>query len=144
MSDKPIVVRIDRGPSTDSGTFGRLTIDGSGFSCFTLELPWKNNQSNVSCIPEGTYECEYTMSPRFGRKFYRLNRVPNRAGILFHAGNWAGDKSKGLRTDVEGCILLGNGKGKLSGQDALTASRAALKAFETALDYKPFTLIVHS
>jgi hypothetical protein len=35
------------------GTNGSLLVNGVGL-CHTIELPWKNNEQGVSCIPEGT------------------------------------------------------------------------------------------
>lgn len=68
----------------------------------TLELPWKNNAREESCIPSGTYDCERIQHPKFGICFYVKN-VPGREGILFHAGNFA----SGNKVDTEGCILPG-------------------------------------
>ena len=143
MSDKPIV-RIVREPSTDDGTFGKLTIDGRTFSLDSLELPWRNNDKGLSSIPEGTYECSYEMSPRFKRKLYRLADVPGRAGILIHVGNYGGDKTKGKRTDIEGCILLGKGRGVLNNQNVVISSKVAMDSFEREMKYEPFTLIISS
>lgn len=78
------------------------------FLCYTLELPWRNNQRNISCIPEGVYE----VIPRFSKKFKHhllVKDVENRSYILFHPAN---DALKELR----GCIapvtyLTGIGKG---------------------------------
>lgn len=53
------------------------------FTCFTLELPWKNNERRVSCIPDGTYKCTRENHKKFGW-CYRLHDVPNRDGILIH------------------------------------------------------------
>ena len=36
------------------GTNGKLKCDGE-FICYTIELPWKNNEKRVSCIPVGKY-----------------------------------------------------------------------------------------
>ena len=78
-------------------TLGTLTTDD--FVCKTLELPWLNNQSNISCIPDGTYSCKWEINPKFGLS-YRLSNVIGRDGILGHAGNYY--------TDILGCILHGD------------------------------------
>ena len=36
------------------GTNGKLECEGK-LICNTIELPWKNNEKRVSCIPEGKY-----------------------------------------------------------------------------------------
>lgn len=69
------------------------------FECFTLELPYVDNQHNISCIPTMGYYCSLYSSKKFGLVFKVLN-VPNREGILFHKGNTV--------KDTHGCILLGN------------------------------------
>ena len=71
---------------------------GRNVICHTLELPWRSNDKNVSCIPEGKYAAIKASSPRFGPCVYVRN-VPSRDGILFHVGNNV--------TDTRGCILVG-------------------------------------
>lgn len=84
-------------------TLGRLKIfNESGnllFECFTLELPYVDNQHNISCIPTMGYYCSLYSSKKFGLVFKVLN-VPNREGILFHKGNTV--------KDTHGCVLLGS------------------------------------
>jgi hypothetical protein len=36
------------------GCNGKLECEGK-LICHTIELPWKNNETKVSCIPEGKY-----------------------------------------------------------------------------------------
>lgn len=80
------------------------------FQFKTLELPWRNNQRRVSCIPHGTYQLIKHTSPKFGICYW-VQDVPNRSEILIHKGNY--------RTDILGCILAGrdfldiNGDGQL-------------------------------
>lgn len=78
-------------------TLGRLAIDG--FQCFTLELPWRNNIANISCVPEGTYTFFKRNSPTNGRVL-ELKNVKDRTFIQIHAGNFT--------SHTEGCILVGN------------------------------------
>ncbi|MGJ8743690.1 DUF5675 family protein [Polaribacter sp.] len=96
------------------GTNGTLFRSGK-FLCHTIELPWKNNKRNISCIPEGEYQIE----PRFSKRFQHhliLKAVKSRSYILFHPANDA-------KRDLEGCIapvnyLRGIGKGIYS-KDAM-------------------------
>lgn len=115
-----------RDPSEDTGTFGILKI--GMFSCYSLELPWRNNAQEISCIPPGKYKCRMINSPKFGY-VYEVCEVPNRTHILFHSGNTAGDVSLGLKSDSNGCILVGNAIGDIDGQRALLNSKDALKRF---------------
>ena len=81
------------------------------FLCHTIELPWRNNKRNISCIPEGQYQIE----PRFSKRFQNhliLKNVKGRSFILFHPANDA-------KKDLEGCIapvtyLNGIGRGVYS------------------------------
>ncbi|MFW9871878.1 MAG: DUF5675 family protein [Candidatus Thorarchaeota archaeon] len=125
---------------SDQGTLGLIYYEG--FKCYTLELPWKNNQSNVSCIPKGSYLVKSRISPKYG-EVYWVSNVPDRTFILIHPGNWAGDKSKGFRSNVNGCILLGKRRGILAGQLAVLNSRITVKRFQNKLQLQPFTLNIH-
>jgi hypothetical protein len=126
--------------TSDYGTEGMLVTD-DGFNCMTMELPWRENQQNISCIPAGEYKVITRISPRFG-KTYWVTKVPNRGYILIHAGNYAGDVSKGYKTSVEGCILLGKKHGWLSRQRAVLNSRISVRAFMNHMKNEAFKLIV--
>lgn len=131
---------LQREASQEDGTYGVLTLpDGSSFH--TLELPWRNNETGKSCIPPGTYKAEIRESPKFGR-VYEVKSVPSRSAILIHAGNTAGNVDKGLKSDVQGCILLGMSRGRVNNQIAVTESKAALASFMQKMGGRPFTLNV--
>ncbi len=70
------------------------------FQCKTLELSYKNNQRNISSIPEGRYIVRKEYSPRFGMKLHELKNVPQRSEIKIHAGNYY--------YQLNGCILVGS------------------------------------
>lgn len=120
---------LQRHAGGDEGTPGVLTLGEHRW--YTLELPWRGNTRSKSCIPSGTYRCGPVNSPRFG-DVYGVHDVPGRSHILIHAGNHAGDVDIGLRSDVEGCILLGTIAGSLWGQRAVLRSRIAVTAFLAA------------
>src|SRR5664280_2168424 len=107
-----MILTITRLATGDDGTRGRAVLD-SGEEWDSLELPWRGNGHLVSCIPAGAYRAAMTHSPRFGRDLYELYGVPERSEIRIHSGNFAGDARKGLRTDVQGCILVGQETGAL-------------------------------
>ena len=89
-------------------TYGVLLKDNVPM-CLTLEDPWIDNKRNVSCIPHGVYEAQRYSSKKFGNTFVVMD-VPDRSGIIIHAGNWAGYRnvSTGANAgDTQGCILLG-------------------------------------
>ena len=131
------IVHLCRLKRSDQGTRGMLFADG--FSCHTLELPWRKNKRNISCIPAGDYEVKIRISPKYG-EIYWVTNVPNRSFILIHSGNWAGDRTKGYKTHVNGCIALGQKRGLLAGQWAVLNSRITVRRFMEEMDNKPFTL----
>ena len=53
--------------------------------------------------------------------------VPDRSAILIHGANWGGNKDKGFRTHLNGCIAPGRRVGRLEGQRAVLASQPALR-----------------
>ena len=135
-----VLVRIPEELNRDQGTFGKLSTD-SGFMCFTGELPWRDNKSDISCIPAGVYQCGLVASNKFG-SVYMVTTVPDRTEILIHAGNFCGNKSKGFKSDVEGCILLGRAIGDLGGQRGVKNSKDAVKSFMADRNGEPFTLTI--
>jgi hypothetical protein len=107
------------------GTNGKILLKGS-LILYSIELPWKNNQTRVSCIPEGKYELEKRWSPKFLRHL-QVMHVKDREYILIHPANDALHELKGCIAPVS--FLTGPGKGN--------GSRVALKKL-TALVYAAF------
>jgi len=91
------MVYLERFAYLESGTLGKLTV--GPWSCYTIERPWKDNEPNVSCIPEGTYKCEPFSGDRF-KDVVQILDVPGRTFILFHVANFP--------HDIEGCIGVGD------------------------------------
>jgi len=97
------------------------------FKCFTLELPWKNNERRVSCImPQPgatrTYKVQKTTkSPSFNYEHLDIMDTPGRTAVKVHAGNY--------HHQILGCVLVGktltdmNADGELD----VTASRDTLE-----------------
>jgi hypothetical protein len=133
---------IRRGVSTDTGTFGTLAFGRT--VRHTLELPWRNNARQRSCIPVGVYRCSLVNSPRFGI-VYQVHDVPGRTHVLIHPANLAGDIEKGWETELQGCIApavrLGAMKNDLGRmQPAGLVSRTATRELMEWAGGKPFTL----
>lgn len=109
-----------------NGTNGEILLNGVR-QCYSIELPWLENQRQISCIPEGTYRLSKRRSVRFGEHL-EVCGVKGRSGILVHPAN---DALKELR----GCIapvsqLTGVGKGtqsRLANEWLKTLVYAALK-----------------
>jgi hypothetical protein len=90
-----------------SGTNGKI-LHQDRLMIYSIELPWKNNHTRVSCIPEGRYELVKRWSPRFNRHLQVMN-VPGREYILIHPANEALHELKGCIAPV--FFLTGAGKG---------------------------------
>lgn len=89
---------IDNGKQTN-GVLYVVDEDKILFECYTLELPWKDNQRRVSCIPEGEYKGIKHHSPKFGNSVW-IQDVPNRSEILIHPANYV--------RQLLGCIAVGS------------------------------------
>jgi len=132
-------VILIRTSTSDQGTEGILIYPQS--SCFMLEPPWRDNRSNVSCIPKGEYDVNIVKSPKYGL-VYNIKDVPNRSHILQHSGNIAGDVEKGFKTNSYGCQLFGRYRGYLYGQIAVLCSKLELIKFMKLMEYKPYYLLI--
>jgi hypothetical protein len=78
-----------------------VAIDAAGnlvHSCVTLELPWRDNAPQVSCIPEGIYHVEHRETDKFGHH-YHVQGIAGREWILFHPGTYT--------SQLRGCIIPG-------------------------------------
>ena len=125
------LIRIEE--SESHGTFGVLKIDKEAF-CVTLEPADRENQTSISSIPEGQYDCGRVNSPRFGIT-YQVFNVPKRSNILFHAGN--------VDDHTRCCILLAQYFGKLRGDRAILNSGNTFKLFMDRLkDHEQFHLTI--
>ena len=111
-----------------NGTNGKITCDGK-FICYTIELPWKQNERRISCIPEG----EYFLRKRYSGKFnwhLELVAVKNRSLILIHPANNA-------LQELNGCIapvtkLCGPGLGLQSRKAFAKLKRLVYGALDSA------------
>lgn len=159
-------VSITRTETSDHGTFGELKTD-SGFSCYTVELPWRGNAHDVSCIlpapedPPLALQVALVDSPAHGRVY----GIPaqDRNNVLMHPYNLAGDILKGLVAQALGCVGLGRSidtfpKGtKLNGilphgalglvtlaqdQQGVTSSKDAVSGFMADLAGEAFELTI--
>ena len=117
---RAILLRISENKNQ---TLGRLFVfDGLdiAFECCTLELPFKANLRNVSCIPPG----EYKTTPRSSEKYkqhYLVENVMLRDYILIHPANYY--------TQLRGCIAVGYDFYDINadGEHDLTHSRRTMK-----------------
>ena len=99
-------------------TLGVLTTN-TGLRLFTLELPWRENKSDISCIPSGEYGAFVRVSPKNG-EVIELRGTGTRTNIQIHAGNFV--------SQIEGCVLVGLSIADINadGTPDVTSSRKAL------------------
>lgn len=143
-------------------SLGILTVTDTSGVCFvarTLELPWKDNQNNISSFTPGKYLCRYTRSNSFsaaslanwlkanpGKKesdcpdaikniyTYEIIGVPNRAGCRIHSANFV--------NQLRGCIAMGDAHKDINadGLSDVVHSGNTVEAFEKFMNYEDFEL----
>lgn len=97
-SNKVITVQIVQ--ELDNCTKVDLSVQGHLFNA--LELPWKENQRNISRIPRGVYVWQKITRSSNGQPAVWLRDVQNRSEILIHEGT--------KPHHSKGCILVPNYK----------------------------------
>ena len=129
---------INRISKNDHQSLGILTIfDGNGFPFMefrTVELPDRDNQFRISCIPEGTYTVVKRNSPKYGDHFHILD-VPDRDMILIHNANYV--------EDLLGCVGAGLAHKDINkdGWRDVTRSKQTMKDLNRELPDK-FNLVI--
>lgn len=117
-------VKIQRILKNEHQVLGILTIfddnDFPKWECRTLELPDKENQKRISCIPEGEYEVVKRNSAKYGDHFH-IKDVIGRSYILIHNANYA--------RQLKGCIAVGLAHTDIDGDGwrDVTRSKQTLK-----------------
>lgn len=102
LPNSGFAARLIRTSKSTVQTLGELFIYKDGveiFKCKTLELPWRNNEKQTSCISAGKYKAVKRSSEKYKDHFH-LTDVPGRSMILIHSGNY--------HTHTLGCILVGS------------------------------------
>lgn len=111
-------MKIIRRPSTETETMGEWLNDDGSTLCYTIELPWKDNDPQISCIPEGTYIFLKYESPTKGQVWMAQN-VPGRSDIELHNANFA--------YQLRGCLGVGSEIGQIGGVNAVLNSVSTLE-----------------
>lgn len=126
-------ITVKRLHKTNTSTIGELLIDGV-FECYTLEdVEREVKVKSETAIPKGTYKVIINQSNRFKRLLPLLLDVPNFEGVRIHSGN--------SNYDTEGCILVGQTRGK----DYIGKSRKAFdKLFKKMQAAKDITITIQS
>src|SRR4051812_23563577 len=110
---------LQRLTQDDYATFGQL-VDGDGVRLMvTLELPWRDNHPQTSCVPAGIYSAHRRLSPKHKCELFQLDNVPGREACQVHIANWP--------DQLLGCIAVGVSAGSPEGKRGVIASRAAFE-----------------
>lgn len=113
------LVRLVRDDQNKVRTLGLFMI-GENTICQTLELPYRGNLKNVSCIVTGVFAFVFKFSEKHKRNLWHIV-APGRSEIEVHVGNTV--------KDTLGCVLCGTSRDG----DAVSDSRVALDAFHDAM-----------
>ena len=113
-------------------TLGEIQVlDEAGNEKFVLksvELPYQNNQNNISSIPVGTYNIGKRTTPKRGTHFH-IQNVPKRNWILIHSSNYA--------SQLLGCIAPGKTYMVMGGKKVgVSSSKVAMGLLVDALPNK--------
>lgn len=112
-------------------TLGLLTVwnsQGDRFDCFTVELPWRVNQPNRSCIAAGLYPYKKIISPSKKREVLRLEDVPGRDLINVENANYV--------SELRGCIAVGD-KLEFLNSDPIPDAANAVQTLNRLLAFVP-------
>lgn len=127
-------VNLIRYYQDDKATLGVLTIVGMQDPIFyTVERPWLDNEPNVSCIPQGVYQCVIHQSSKNG-EVYEVQDVVGRTHIQLHIANTA--------EQVQGCIGIGNAAGYVKSSKGVRDSILGFSAFKHTMEKQPFELTI--
>ena len=97
----------------------------------SLELPWKDNKKNISCILPGDYDLIKTTRSN-GDPVFLVTNVPGRSEILFHIANFAAGK----KIELQGCIAPGMKFSDING-DGFDDAKSSTEAMNLLLKTLP-------
>jgi len=125
----PIVYlhRFDQNENQSSGITKIIQNHFPLFASVSLERGWKENKSNVSCIPPGKYTMAYEYSDKFKKFLWEIKGVKNRSECKFHAANYW--------NQLNSCVALGSNFQDINkdGYRDVTNSGNTMSAFEEIL-----------
>lgn len=87
---------LERQINYENAIKGEILVKNKTFE--TIELPYKDNQRNISSIPTGVYTWQKIKRTSNGKDAIYIRDVKARSGILIHYGT--------KPSHSEGCILM--------------------------------------
>lgn len=124
--------------NTDEGMFGRWVMPSGKIIYFGCPQ-WNYDQSDISSIAYGVHTFHLVKSTKRSLAaghdvfvYQQYDSTPNdgiddlneRVAVQIHIGNYCGTVSKGFKTDVQGCFILGMALGR----DAKTNQRMVIRS----------------
>ncbi len=128
-----IAARLIRYHSGLKATLGILKLNVAHTPIYTLELPWRENKTDISCIPHGVYDVKPYSSEKYP-DVYQICDVPNRSSILLHVGNYP--------AETHGCVLLGSGVDHTT--PMVSNSKRAMDSLRNEIADKEFILTIEN
>ena len=103
-------MRLVRDTCTHKSTMGKLYLDDDIEPfCDTLELPWRDNKINISCIPTGSYALELRSndkSTKFPYEHLLVQDPQSKRQVFIIDPEKLKDKLEGIKGDID----IGNGR----------------------------------
>jgi hypothetical protein len=124
------LITVERFKFGKDHTLGRVFLNGKLF-CYSVEDEVRKGVKvkGETAIPNGIYPLTTRYSPKFSPKFGHdmiwVKNVPNFEYILIHTGN--------TDDDTEGCLVIGDRIGVVSGQEGVLNSKPTYKRFYEAV-----------
>ena len=118
------MITLKRSQQDDYGTFGSLLDDNGDSLCVTVELPWRDNEPQKSCIPAGVYNVIPHNSPAHPDT-WEISGVPGRSEILIHSANFP--------DELLGCVGAGQAISMIEGKLGVTNSVQTLDKLREVL-----------
>ncbi len=88
------------------------------FSCVGIELPWKNNEHNISCIRTGIFDCiKVPATANIPYEHILILNVPGRDGCCIHKVNFV--------SQLRGCIGVGDKHVDINGDNQLDVTNSS-------------------
>lgn len=100
----------------------------------TLELPWKSNKKEVSCIPVGEYTVvKAPKSSNIPYPHFSITGVTGRDGVCIHKANYV--------RQLKGCIAVGLDENDIDGDGLMDITSSGI-AFDKLFALMPDSFIL--
>lgn len=143
VSPQPVIAPINSAhlirTYKSNETLGLLSAtrkDGQTLNLKVLELPWLNNEQDVSCIPGNGAIYQVEIHAFYDTEMYQIMNVLNRTGIFQHPANYT--------SQLLGCQAMGEQFADINGDGLtdVTNSVDAVNKLKAFFNTEPYTLTI--